>query len=173
MRSAFFVLTIVLTTAVCHAQQKPAPPAGPAPAPMSSSASDRAAILADSEVRYTESGGVAGNMTTAVLKAGNGSTNVEYLPPQSRPATPVLTGTLTDAEYLELWKTLDSARVWSLKPAQKPAYPDMIRHELVVRIGTRSHQIVWLEADTSLATQTAITLAAAVRKSAEQAALLR
>jgi hypothetical protein len=135
---------------------------------------DRESILADSDVHYVESGGIAGFMTSATLQANKGEVTVEYRPPRSRPSTTPHTGTLTDDEYLEVWKQLEDADVWSLAPAPPPPRgADMIGYELRVRLGSKSRRIVWVEGDGSAAAKALAKVADAIRQAAERAALLR
>ncbi len=166
--SAALLMALGLGGVYCSAEQTGSPPGRP------TAPSDRSVILEDSEVSFVESGGVAGLMTAAMLQANKGVLTVEYRPPGSRASTPSLTGTATEPEYLELWRQLEGAGAWTLTGAALPRTgADMIRYELHVRVGSRSHRIVWVEADSSPAVKAAARLAESVREAAERAALLR
>jgi hypothetical protein len=167
-RSAVLLMALGLGGVYCNAEQTGSPPGNP------TAPSDRRVILEDSEVSFVESGGIAGLMTAARLQADKGALTVEYRPPGSRASTPPLSGTPTEPEYLELWRQLEGAAVWTLTgAAPQRVGADMIRYELRVRAGSRSHLIVWLEGDASPAVKAAARLAESVRQTAERAALLR
>jgi hypothetical protein len=171
-RRVVLIVALGMAGVYCSAEQTnpPAPPT----APTAGAVSDRATILDDSEVRYAESGGIAGFVTAATLQASKGAVTAEYRPPRSRLSTPPLTGTLTEAEYLDLWQQLDRSGVWTLTGESPPrAGADMIRHELRVRLGSRSHDIVWFEGSASADVKKSVQLAERIRETAERAALLR
>lgn len=154
--------------------QTATPPSGSRSAsPPVQAALDRAAILGDSEIRFTEAGGIAGYLTTVEMRGRQGEATVDYRPPRSRVSTPPHSGTLTAAEYLALWKQLDEAQVWTLAAKQRGAASDQIQSELRVRVGARTHTVIWLEGDASDGAKTAARLADAIRQTADRAALLR
>lgn len=101
-----------------------------------------AAVLADSEMEYTESGGFAGRVHQARLAARGGRVDVEYRPAES-PQAPVVRGTLEANRYTELWREAERIGIWTMTSAPKSSGADMIECELRVRLGTRSHAVRW------------------------------
>ena len=103
---------------------------------------EEAAVLANSEMEYTDSGGFAGRVHRARLVATAGRVTVEY-----RPAEPsqmaLLRGTLEPNRYMELWREAERIGVWTMSSPPKSPGADMIESELRVRLDARSHVVRW------------------------------
>jgi hypothetical protein len=111
---------------------------------------DRAALLADSELRYEKSGGIAGFVSGAAIEASAGAITVEHRPATSRHGMPRETGTLPESDYLELWAEAERADIWSLqgKPPSSVG-ADIIRYELQARVGERTVLVRWTDEETT------------------------
>lgn len=143
MRAACVAAVAALGMWTCAAAGQA--PAGPAPRP-----SD-ADVLSSSELHYSESGGFAGWTHEATLTATGGRVSVSYRPERSRGADPQVSGTMPAPRYLELWREAERLDAWSFPSTRPPAgAADMIRQELRLRLGTRSHAVTWVEGSAAM-----------------------
>jgi hypothetical protein len=131
---------------------------------------DRDALLADSELRYEQSGGIAGFVSGATIKAFAGAITVEHRPINSRHGTPPDTGTLPESDYLELWAEAERADIWSLKGKPSAAgAADMIQYELQARIGERAVTVRWTDEETTPASVAASRIGSRIVAAANRA----
>jgi hypothetical protein len=101
-------------------------------------------ILADSELVYTVSGGFAGIVRRATLTARSETVMAEYASDEIPGGGPSK-GPLEKARYLELWKEVERAGIWTLEAPAKEKGADLIDHSLIVRVGNRSRSISWTD----------------------------
>ena len=130
---------VLLALAACSAQT----------APSRVDQAAEAAVLADSEIHYRESGGFAGRVEEARLVASGGSVTIEYRASGLPPTTPMPSGGAMDKdEYLKLWNEAARIGFWTLVPPKKSSGADLIESELLLRLGSKSHQVEWNDGGT-------------------------
>ena len=129
----FSCAAILLATATCAGQ---AGPGSVAPSPTASP-------LKDSEIRYVESGGIAGRVHEAHFKATDGKVIAEYGAPDLRAPTGLQAGNVENDAYLALWREAERLDLWTLKDPAPSKGADMIQSELQIRLGSRSKVIRW------------------------------
>lgn len=101
--------------------------------------------LADSELFYTASGGLAGTVREARLIAKAGGVTVEYSASDHRGGAARLTGVLEPSRYLIVWQEAERLGIWTLAVPGKAKGADLIQQEIRVRAGTRSHTVRWTD----------------------------
>jgi hypothetical protein len=106
----------------------------------------RAALLADSEISVTESGGIAGRVHAVRLVASAGRVDVEHRSREAPPSAPPLTGSLEVDRYVALWRELEAAGIWQIRSPKPTRGADLIQTEVRVRLGEASHVVNWDDA---------------------------
>jgi hypothetical protein len=91
-------------------------------------------ILADSEVTYVESGGIAGRVHEAHFAAKGSRVEVAYRPADPRAGRGTFTGTLEPEKYIELWRDLERSGVWTMTSSPRSRGADLREHELRLRL---------------------------------------
>jgi len=127
-------LAVVIFAVTCSGQTKPATTTNTPPS------SD---VLADSEIQYTASGGIAGRTQQAILRAENSRVEARYRPGDVRGSDAAQAGVVEPNAYLLLWRDLDRLNLWTIESAPRSRGADLIEHELRIRRGTRTHVIRW------------------------------
>jgi hypothetical protein len=102
-------------------------------------------LLADSELFYQESGGIAGSFESARLFAHSGAVTVEYASKSGRTRIDPQTVRVPAARYLELWKEAERIGIWSLESPGKGGGADQIQHQLRAAAGGRRQVITWTD----------------------------
>jgi hypothetical protein len=102
-------------------------------------------ILADSEITYVESGGIAGRLHQAHFAAKGSRVDVEYRPADPRAVRGTFTGTLEPDKYIELWRDLERFGVWTMTSSAKSRGADLREYELRLRLGLSRHTVRWDE----------------------------
>ena len=101
------------------------------------------AILSDSEISYSESGGFAGRTRETRLIASRGVVTAEFRPAGSASTTPMLTTSVERDQYLALWEEAERIGIWTLVSPKKTPGADLVESELRVRLGLKSRVIRW------------------------------
>ena len=114
-------------------------------APSRVDAPTAAALLADSEIQYVESGGFAGRTHEAHMQATNGRVEVRYRPPDVRGPDGTQAGVVDADVYVALWREADRLDLWTLESPRGSPGADLIQYELRIRRGTRAHVVRWDE----------------------------
>jgi hypothetical protein len=129
----------------------------------------QSSLLRDSELRYEITGGFAGLVRGAALKASDAKVTVEYRPDQS-PSKPSKTGTLAIKDYLALWWDLERAGLWELRAGtESEAGGDLFQHRLSARVGPKVHDFTWTEPTSSSTNQTAGSFGKKILQSSQRA----
>jgi hypothetical protein len=102
------------------------------------------ALLGDSEIRYIESGGIAGRTYEARFGAKDARVTAQYGGPDLRlPDGGLQAGTVENDAYVKLWREADRLNLWTIESPRKAIGADLIECELTIRLGTRSQVIRW------------------------------
>lgn len=104
-----------------------------------------AGLLADSELYYAVSGGIAGRVREARLTAKTGQVTAEYRPGDRSAGALPLSGSLEPMRYVDLWREAEQVGIWTLTVPEKARGADLLQHELRVRASKRSHAVTWTE----------------------------
>jgi hypothetical protein len=124
---------MLLATATCAGQTGPG----------SVGSSPNASLVNDSEIRYVESGGIAGRVHEAHFKASDGKVIVEYGGADLRAPTGLQAGNVENDAYLALWREAERLNLWTLASPAPSKGADFIQSELTIRHGSRSKVIRW------------------------------
>jgi hypothetical protein len=101
--------------------------------------------LKDSEIRYTESGGIAGRVREARFTARDGKVIAEYGGPDLRAPEGLQAGNVENDAYVALWREAERLDLWTLASPAASKGADLVQSELTIRQGSRSKVIRWDE----------------------------
>ena len=111
--------------------------------PGNSKTAPTSAVLADSEIYYAESGGIAGRTREARFIADSGNVKVEYRGAEAEPTSTPLEGDLDPKEYVALWEEAERLRPRDIASPPRSRGMDLIEHALTIRSLTETHTIRW------------------------------
>jgi hypothetical protein len=134
-------VAMLLATATCAGQAGPGGVGVGAPPTESP--------LKDSEIRYSESGGIAGRVREARFTASDGKVIAEYGGPDLRAPQGLQAGNVENDAYVALWREAERLDLWAVTSPAPSKGADLVQSELTIRQGSRSKVIRWDETSAS------------------------
>lgn len=101
------------------------------------------ALLSNSEIAYTESGGLAGRVREARFVALARAVSVAYRPGDAGGQSVTQQGTLDAMLYVDLWREVLRIGVWEITSPARSRGMDLIEHQLWIRQDSKMHTIRW------------------------------